>query len=303
MLEDNLGQKKLKLRKVALAESPYQASHQSSFYYDGKIYVAGGLNNSTVSTSDFSCYDISKDLWTSLTAMPGAARTAGLGGYSGKLSHIGGYNQGPGTSLTAIRQFLVGGSAWTTSSAVLAAGSYEFAAETFADGRMFLFGGRNNSALLPQPTVFDLTKTTPTSTTLTADNSVSRIPGSYSDGTRYVYLLGGMDLAVGLSKKFRRYDALNNSWTTYPDCPVGSHYSGLLLFGSEMYAIISNPDGVYKNVLYKFSFTTNTWSFVGDLDGPVHALSKPVRVGDELFLIGGWTGSTRTSYVSKLTPH
>lgn len=291
--------RKPQFKLVPLRDAPVSASHQTICLHNGKIYVAGGLGPSATSTTNFTVYDIATDTWTTLAALPLAARTASMGAYGTRIAHIGAFNQGPNTISGAIYSYNIGNNQWTLASNQMPTPRYEMAYETLPNGSNYMFGGYNG-ALQSISHKADVTTANPAFTSLAGMSPVIRASGSLYDGVRYVYAAGGLTADTSRLKFFLRYDITGNSWTTLADLPVTCTFVHMIIWGGAIYALVTNGEGVYANHLYRYDIATNAWSYVQPVAGEIHALTKCIVYNNEIYLIGGWNGTARHAKVSKL---
>lgn len=300
MIEIMLGNmnRESRFKLVSLRDSPYAASQRSACSLNNKIYVAGGLSETTTSLTNFDVYDIPTDTWTNLQSLPVESRSAAIGVNGNRLVYIGGYDQKTATIRNSIYTYDVSSNRWSISPDQQSPARLETAYETLPNDMLYIFGGRT-TALLTTTQRVDLTQSSVNFTNLTPSTIPLRAAGSLFDGSRYIYIAGGATDTVTFSKVFERYDFNTGTWTKLKDLPVGASYVPMIIWDNKLHALITNPDGIYRNELYVYDIATDTWEYVSEIDGEVHSLTKTIVHNNELYLIGGWDGTKRLAKVSK----
>lgn len=295
-----LAEHKPRFKLVPLKDAPHAASHRSACLFNNKIYTVGGLNGSTVSVNNFSVYDIASDTWTVLPVLPIATRNGTFGAYGNRLVYAGGYNQGPNIISTAIYTYNLTTNQWSLASNQQSPGRFETAYETLSNGMLYALGGTSGSILNVSQSM-NLVPTTTTFANLLNMNEGTRAAGSLYDGTRYIYVAGGVNATTSFITTFQRYDIVSNTWQTLAAIPVGCSYVHMLIYRDVLYALATGQTGnIYVNHIYAYDIAKNTWSDVGPLAGEVHGLTKAIQHNGEVFLIGGYNGTSRLAKVSKL---
>lgn len=295
-----LAEHKPRFKLVPLKDNPHAASHRSVCVYNNKIYAVGGLNGSTVSVNNFSVYDIATDTWTTLPVLPIATRTGTFGAYNNRLVYTGGYNQGPNTISSAIYTYSLTTNQWSLASNQQSPGRFETAYEALSNGMLYAFGGISSSVLTVAQSM-NLVPTTTTFANLTSMNPGIRAAGSLYDGGRYIYVAGGATATTTFIDVFLRYDIVAGTWTTLAPLPVGCSYVHMLIWNNVIYALVTGQAGnVYFNHIYSYDIAKNKWSDHSPLEGEIHGLTKSVVHNGEIYLIGGYNGTSRLAKVSKL---
>lgn len=245
-------------------------------------------------------YDIATDTWTTLPVLPIATRGGTFGAYNNRLVYAGGYNQGPNTISSAIYTYSLTTNQWTLASNQQSPGRYESAYETLSNGMLYALGGVSTSIL----NLAQSQNLVPTPTTFTSLNSMSpgtRAAGSLYDGSRYIYVAGGVTPTASFVDIFQRYDIISGTWTTLAPLPVGCSYVHMLIWNNVIYALVTGQAGsVYFNHIYSYHIAKNKWSDHSPLEGEIHALTKAIVHNGEVYLIGGFNGTSRLAKVSKL---
>lgn len=298
MLEVILGRPRT-AKLVDLPAAPYSATHQATFAMNGRIYSVGGLNNSIRSVVSFAVYDIATNTWSSPTAFPMPTRSSVLGGLGSKLFLAGGYDQG-GTNMlyNSIYDFTAG--TWTKLTPTLPQAIAEMNYETFPDGMMILEGGiltgntAYNGTLQFNLNVANLDIQTKQNVPTPAGRSGTCVVGNS------MYVAGGRLATGAMTSVFLRYDRASDTWTTLAPVPVETASISLLEKAGIIYALVTNQNSVYGNFLYSYIISENRWEYNAQLPGTIHAITKGVVWNSELYLVGGYNGTTRTNAFSKL---
>eukprot|EP01084_Bolivina_argentea_P024126 45010_1 len=87
-----------------------------------------------------------------------------------------------------------------------------------------------------------------------------------SDGTRYVYLIGGYEVPIGqnsrLTNVFSIFDTDSNSWDVGPSLNVNRSGPCIYTVFDTMLYIFAGGTGVYGNAIEKYSKSLNRWEIV-----------------------------------------
>lgn len=293
------GAHKPRFKLVYLKDTTAAASHRAACVFNNKIYALGGLGVNNTSINNFGVYDVVANTWTPLQPLPIASRSGALGANGNRLVYTGGYNQGPNSISSAIYTYSPATNQWTLASNQQSPARFEGTYETLSNGMQYLFGGTNGTTQNAAQSI-DLTQTPVKFTGLNNMNTGVRAAGSLYDGDHYIYVAGGASSSVTLSTHFQRYDINTGLWTNLADLPVGCSYPHLVLMDGKIFMLTTNAGSQYANHIYAYDIATNTWSYVADVVGEVHALSKSVVHNGNLYLIGGYNGTSRSSKISKL---
>lgn len=283
-----------------LADMPYTASHTVTTSKDGELYVLGGLSNSLTSMTQFAAYNRSTNRWRSLSPYTEPVRSPVVGSYGGKITAMGGYNQGTATPSRNIRDYVA---SWSVNTTSLAQPKFDARyTQTDADGNFYILGGNISGSFSAEFIKVNIASMTPVFTTLAPYSVPIRQAGLIIKGN-LIYALGGLLNNGESTNLFRVYDIAKNQWTTLAPCPSTCEHANLLVRGDKIYALFyrstlaANPG----NYLCVYDTITKTWEYLGDLGGIVCGLTVGTVFGDSIILCGGWNGTTRHNHVMRLT--
>ena len=137
---------------------------------------------------------------------------------------------------------------------------------------------------------------TPTGTWAGVNASYFYYGAAASSGT-YIYLFGGYQPNAGNSsgdayRVCRRFDPVQNSWTTLNDLPLGCYLnSGVFYNLNGAGYLYSFGNGYYGNgAVYRFDIAANSWSQVGNLYTNRYGTSACV-IGTKFYICGGVAGN------------
>ncbi|HEX6605866.1 MAG TPA: S-layer homology domain-containing protein [Chloroflexia bacterium] len=189
-----------------LASMPTGKSNIQGSYYDGKIYVPGGYNNSHM--AEMAIYDIAGNSWSTGAPEP-AIRSGATAAYNGKIYVFGG-NPGP-SNQTLI--YDIAGNSWSTGANMPVAITYGRAIR--AGSYMYYVGGITSGTV---GTVYRYDPVGDSWATMaplqTARTSAELMLSP--DGTQ-IYAVNGGDATyftgVPLAQTVEIYDIAGNSWT------------------------------------------------------------------------------------------
>lgn len=290
------------LALIPLASIPQVTSHGSVCIVGSTIYAAGGLGASAQSSADMSSYDIGSNIWTTMKNLPNPLRSGAFGGTPSKLVYTAGYYQGPNTLYSAIRQYSFSSTDWTNSTASLSAGRSDITYVNLPNGKQYCFGGTEGGTSLSSNFTLDLTQANPAPVAIAQYVKGTRRAAAVWDGSNSIYVAGGYTTdSTGDTNLFRRYNIAADSWTDLASLPVPTKSLTLMYISGRIYALVTNVGTSYFNRMYAYSVADNEWVYLGELAGEIHGLiTNAVQYNNELYLVGGYNGTTRHNKVSKL---
>ncbi|XP_072005521.1 kelch repeat and BTB domain-containing protein 8-like [Engystomops pustulosus] len=109
-----------------------------------------------------------------------------------------------------------------------------------------------------------------------------------------LYVSGGMDERYSVSEEFNVYDSIKNEWKELPPMSRPRYLHGFLHYRDVLYALGGSDK---DRILYSaecFNLIENRWSSTSFLPLPLRSFVSAQFRG-RLFLIGGYTGSDKTS--------
>ena len=110
-----------------------------------------------------------------------------------------------------------------------------------------------------------------------------------TDGT-YMYVYGGYQTGAGNAsgdayRVTRRYDVVNNTWSTLADMPTQCYLNCGAYYGGSLYSF---GNGYYGNgAIYRYVISSNSWSQVSNLTYPRYYAAASTY-GSTIFCTGGY---------------
>ncbi len=280
----------------------------TTFAIDDKIYVVGGITNSSLILNDFWEYSISTNTWTQKPNFPGPERYGAVGFVLGNTGYIatGGNDNG---HLDDMWQFDPLTSQWTQRTGLPAsqaqhenqrAESYSFVINNKAyigGGNGWVFGANstNNIAFT------DLWEYNPGTNSWTTkanlpDQGKNMAIAQVINGKAYVGLGCNVDQTVN-HKSLWEYDPTTNTWSAKADFPTNfTTDAASFVLNSTMYVVGGvnlNPVGL-SNQFYKYDATLDSWTLLPVFNGNAIAGEWSATAGSSAFVGGGYTGSIVT---------
>jgi hypothetical protein len=117
--------------------------------------------------------------------------------------------------------------------------------------------------------------------------------GFASDGT-YMYCYGGYQYGVSNSypqyyQATRRYDPVNNSWTTMAYMTNPAYYNAGAYYNGYLYSFGGyNPNYGYWNGIMRYQISTNTWTTLSATLTSPRYIMPAVVLNDKIYISGGY---------------
>jgi N-acetylneuraminic acid mutarotase len=166
-----------------------------------------------------------------------------------------------------------------TRKADMEAGSYSHAA-TVVNGKIYVFGGSNKTALLSTVQMYD-PATNIWVTKQPIPNAVCEIVVGTVNGK--IYVIGGYD--GNATNRVQEYDPQANTWTQKATMPTSrSVLSGSVING-KIY-VTCGWSGSYKQTEV-YDPATDTWASKTDAPYGILQINSGAAVGTDMFIIGG----------------
>jgi N-acetylneuraminic acid mutarotase len=274
---------------------------------DGKIYVAGGINNpNTAFTDSFDAYDPVTDQWTKLASLPEARHHITLTAVNGRIYGIGGFFGGFPNWRAQSTMWIYDPSSdnWTDGTSMLSPRAEAVAAAV--DGQIYWIGGRvpelPNSAHFNEHKDSNLNEAFNTQTNQwearapapTARNSAA---AAVIDGK--IYVVGGRQFIKSTDGKTRMsnyaalevYDPRRDSWETKTPMPQAQGGLGAATIDGKLYACGGEqwlPDQRVLNQCWVYDPGKDSWASLASLPVARHGIGM-VALGRQLHVFGGAT--------------
>ncbi len=274
---------------------------------DGKIYVAGGINNpNTRFTDSFDSYDPATDRWTKLASLPEARHHITLTAVNGRIYGIGGFSGGF-PNWRAQRSMWVYQPAtnrWIPGANMMSPRAEGVAAAV--DGKIYWIGGRvpevpasahfNEHKDSNLNEVFD-TATGTWSTRAPAPTARNSAAAAVIDGK--IYVVGGRRFIKSSDGKTRMsnfatlevYDPRTDRWETKAPMPQGQGGLGAAVVDGKLHACGGErwlPEQGVLSECWSYDPASDTWVSLASLPVARHGIGM-AAVGRRLHVFGGAT--------------
>ena len=263
---------------------------------NGRIWVAGGLDQSGEATASTQFYDPVINSWEQGPPLPEPVHHAMLVTYRDQLVVIGGFHSRDNDLLavTSPRMLLLDNKTdkWVDGPPLRhprAAGG----AAVVGD-EIVVVGGRigNPEQLVTQTEVYDGTSW--------RDAANIPVPGDHlavTADSRYLYAVGGRKFSAGSNTDVvQRYDPKANRWTALPRTPQTVSGAGAAIVDGRLIVVgregVTSVSGTVQ--AYDLTAPNATWTSLASLDPGRHGLGV-TAIGNTLYAVGGATKAGHTA--------
>ena len=292
-----------------IASLPRARQEMPGCHLDGKIYVAGGMNDGKTCCNAlnwFEVYDISQDKWTELPNLPYAANHVGMVGLNGKVYVMGGWLTGyGGTAQKRMEVFDVAAKTWSHGPDMPKASAGP--GVVVYKGKIYVFGGSEDGA-------FDKSGHRNVQEYNPATNSWKIVNSSAPQGKCHVgagligdkvYICPGRPDKNGNRMNdrsvqefdFMKMDQGAAAWRQMnplqePSKALTGYMSNWPAVNGKLY-YIGGEDGGWSahKECYEFAPDANggSWRRINDYPTSIHGIG-PVTVGNKIYVMGGAAG-------------
>ncbi|UCC11365.1 MAG: T9SS type A sorting domain-containing protein [candidate division WOR-3 bacterium] len=244
---------------TSLSNMPTARAFIQGAYWDGKIYVIGGMNSTYVILNLNQVYDIATDSWSSLAPIPQARAAHGTVAHDGNIYVIGGSNL-MATGFTSVSRYNTASGTWSQATSLPQA--WEMGGCAIWDNVIYLCGGYDRNAMSTYGHIWSGTidPGNPDNITWAQREPLPFLTG-YSGATAMdgnVYILGGFDESFRLgTRQFLVYQisilALMEL-ALYPIAITRNHMVIARRGYNQVYGVAGDADGNYvepNNYYYK----------------------------------------------------
>jgi len=264
-----------------LGVAPSTMYYGASFAYvgsSGKLYSFRGNNTTT-----FYEYNISTDVWSTLSAAPATVYQGGdlVEGPTGYLYAF------PGKNTNSFWRYDISNDTWSDAAAADAPGTFYYGSSMIYDGSRYIYAlrGNNDDAFWRYDTQTDswdsLANTDFGATNYQQNNNVY-IGGDLAfDGNDTIYAV-----QAGAHTGFATYSISSDSWTRQPNTPV-LPYDGSQIVYDQTSSAIYFTSGWTNPFFYKYSLSTQAWSALPESPAPMAGGSAMRNVNGTLYILRG----------------
>lgn len=244
---------------TSLSTMPSTRAFIQGAYWDGKIYVIGGMNPYYVILNVHEVYDIATDTWSSLVPIPQAKAAHGTVAHNGNIYVIGGSDISSNGFVTVHRYNITSG---TWSQATSLPQAWEMGGCTIWNNVIYLCGGYNRNTMSTYDHIWSGTISTgdPDNITWTQLEPLPFATG-YCGATAmddHVYILGGFDESARFgTRQFLAYQISLLAILQLPLYPIAITRNHMVVARrghNQIYGVAGDADGNYvtpNNYYYK----------------------------------------------------
>jgi len=276
---------------------------------NGKVYVAGGTDETNIALNTVLEYDPATDTWTSRAPMPTARKDLGLAkAGNGRLYAIGGRASSGDTStpLATVEEYNPDTNSWATR-ASMPTPRERAGVVAGLDGKVYVIGGDNNGSLLATTEVYD-----PASDTwsVRADIPTARdLLTAVAANNGRIYAIGGIPGCCVPVATVEEYDPVTDSWVTRASMPTARYELGAALGGDGRIYVVGGHGSAHNpredlSTVEVYDPATDSWSTGPSMPSARTAMGVATVNGASLYAIGGQVccGPTILNTVVELGP-
>ena len=234
---------------TSLATMPTARGWIQGAYWDGKIYVIGGLNNSSAAITANEIYDITANAWATGAPLPVPNLAHGTVAWNGNIYVVGGWDGVSTSGRTSVYRYDIAGNTWSTATSLPMA--FDMGGVTIWDNVIYLCGGVLRGTPSQAWThVYSGTIDTGNPDNITwAQLDPLPTPNSINGATAMggkIYMLGGFLNLSTATNDFWEYDPAMNTWTQLDDYVVTIVRNHMVIARrghNEIYAVAGDADG------------------------------------------------------------
>ncbi|MCX7748102.1 MAG: hypothetical protein N2645_14640 [Clostridia bacterium] len=276
------------------APMPYTASSENA----GKIYVTGGFNTSTYSsTAIVQAFDPQTGTWAWRAPMNSARKSHGSAALNNKIYVVGGFNN---SFLNSVEEYDPSTNVWTTKANMpTARHSLGVAA---VNGKLYALGGIKSSGVISN----EVEEYNPLTNSWISKGTMPTPRESFAIAVvnNKIYVIGGTTTGApsGRTNLVQEYDPSTNTWTTKSNMPTSRDDLAAATAYGKIYAIGGMVSLVGEtSAVEEFDPISNTWNKKAGLLNSREGLSA-ATVNEKIFAIGGWQSGNIISAVEEFIP-
>jgi N-acetylneuraminic acid mutarotase len=222
-------------RDVADFPSPF--NHPAAGVVSGVIYVGGfyaGTSLTGPATGDTYAYDPTSDQWTLRASLPdGTARAGGCVAVLGTDMYVfGGGNSGDATDFASV--YDTAGDRWRALPKLPE--TREHCSAFVSQGKIYIAGGRTHTIPEFRPSTLEFDPDAQTYTEKTPiPTPRGGAAGAVLAGRLFLFGGEGADNPAGVFPDIQAYDAVTDSWESFPPMIVPRHGYGAVTVGDRIY--------------------------------------------------------------------
>lgn len=290
---------------------------------DGKIYVIGGYNGTTLKSVEV--YNPNTDTWTSANDMPTARSNFGTGVVNGKITVMGGVCDTD--NLKTVEEFDPSSGNWTVKNNLSDWNSHFCVSES--NGKLYIFGGKNSTQIIEYDTLtcsevkrVELPSEVYGHATATQKGNIYILGGfvdsSYSDQNLCympqkdgwsqepslinekafftaeivdgkIYTIGGQNRNFSPVKTVEEYDISTGTWSLCPSMSEEKLHLASGVIDGKIYVCGGNYWKLYtsySNVLEVYDPANRTWTKKANMPEGL-SMHKAVSLDGYLYVVGG----------------
>ena len=258
------------------APMPTARQELATAVLNGKVYVIGGYNQATASTSTVEVYDPITDTWASAQSIPFPNNHNSAAVAAGKLYSFGGISN----------QVFVYDSVNNTWSPVTSMHFQHDATPAVGviDDKIYVAGGAGVGVTQREVEVYDPAADTWTNL---APMRVARnhVSGGVINGK--FYAAGGRG-SIDAPTALEVYDPQTNAWSTLADMPTGRSGTAAGVVNGELFVFGGETPNLVHGEVEAYNPVSNSWRSLPSMPTPRHGIWGSV-IGRTVYLPGGAT--------------
>ncbi len=253
-----------------------QDDQQSVLLPDGKVLIAGGLNNGGTSTNHTQIFtDGTPGSWAAKANMNADRKffimqPVTVSGGGSRVLAAGGDADSPCSCVRNTAElYNESANTWTNTATNMNASRSFQASSILSDGRVLVTGGDSNTSntgTLASTEIYDPVANTWTSkaSMSTARESHMQVTFTDSSGNSKVMVIGGYKYGTGALKSTEIYDPSTDTWSAGPDMSYTRNWGGnnnpsnaIVLYDGRILVIGGDSTGTHSEV---YNPSTNVWT-------------------------------------------
>jgi serine/threonine protein kinase len=278
---------------VTAASAPTATQQVGAAYVKGRLYVVGGLTETTSATAEVDSFDPTIGNWAPAPPLPMPLHHLAAVAYNGELVVLGGWiPRGPVANGTASDHVLALRNGQWVELPKMGRGRAAAAAAVVGN-KLIVTGGQADNALVPTTEVFDGSGWKDVAPMLTLRDHLAAVADD-----KYFYAVGGRVLGPNHNLgAVERYDPSADQWQKLPDMLTPRGGLGAALVGNQIVTVGGEAlDKVFATV-EAFDLIHGTWSALPPMHTPRHGMAV-LAVGKAVYAVDGAAAINHTDSVT-----
>jgi hypothetical protein len=261
-------------------------------YWNGKIYVMGGMNTNTQAISSCEVYDIASNAWSAIASLPQAQCCHGTVAHDGNIYVVGGTNLY--TGYASVYRYNIASNSWTSCTSLPEA--WDMGGCAIWGDVIYLCGGYNRNDTLTYDHIWSgtISNSDPDQITWTQGTALEFPTGNCGATALggYIFILGGFDETTRVvTDKFFAYSistGLLVQLVLYIVAIARCHYLVGRQGHNSVYAVAGDASGNWSppnNYYQKIDDPVGLAEGNAVITSPATELSVVPNIGNDVFVI------------------